>query len=95
MALLQINPKLLEEWKKEGEIIALWRCNRCFKKIPLYKTDNELINSIYLSFAKFERYCPACFRKLNPIKVPKKKVRREVILLKKYENVIVEEDKEF
>lgn len=92
---LQINPKLLEEWKKVGEILIVWRCNRCFKKIPFYKTDNDLINSIHLSFAQFEKHCLKCKEKLNPTRVLKETGRREILLLKKYENVIVEEDYEY
>ena len=90
-----IKPQLLQEWQKQGEILAIWRCNRCFKKIPLYKTNNDLINSIYLAFANFEKYCPRCKEKMNPTRAPKEKVRREIILLKKYENVIVEVEEEF
>lgn len=91
----QINPKLLNEWKKEGEIITIWECNKCFKKIPFYKTDNLLVNSIYLSFAKFEEYCLKCLNKMNSKQIPKKKVRREIILLRRYEGIIIEEDSYF
>ena len=90
-----IKPQLIQEWQKEGEILVIWRCQRCFKKIPFYKTNNPLIDSIYLAFANFEQYCDKCKKKLNPQPSFKKKVRREIILLKKYENVIVEEDEEF
>lgn len=95
MALLQINPKLLEEWKKEGEILAIWRCDRCFRKIPFYKTDNDLINSIYLSFAQSEKYCIRCKKKLNPTEVILKNKGREIMLLKKYEHIIIEENEDF
>ena len=87
-----IKPQLLKEWQKQGEILAIWRCNRCFQKIPLYKTDDDLINSIYLSFARFEKYCPMCKLKKEMKSTPKIKVRREIILLKKYEGVIIEEE---
>lgn len=87
----QINPQMLQEWKKDGEIIAIWRCENCFRKIPLYKTDNELINSIYLSFAQFEKDCPKCKMRGKPI--VKKKIIREIILLEKYEGII-EDDEE-
>jgi len=88
----QISPKLLNEWKKEGELIAIWRCERCFKKIPFYKTDNELVNMIYLSFARHEKFCFECKRKLEKKPEVKKKIIREIGLLKKYEGVIIEED---
>ena len=90
-----IKPQLLREWQKEGEILTIWRCNRCFRKVPLYKTDNPIVNSIYLAFANFEKYCDKCKKKLNPTIVLKRNVRREIILLKKYENIIVEEKEEF
>ncbi len=90
--LKQINPQLLREWKKQGELIAIWRCERCFKKIPFYKTDNELVNMIYLAFVRNEKYCNECKRKLEKHPEVKKKVIREIILLKKYEGIIVEED---
>ena len=88
----QINPELLREWKKGGELIAIWRCNKCFKKIPLYKTNSELVNSIYLSFARFEKYCPICKLKISAGSIPQKKVRREIILLRKYEGIVGEEE---
>ena len=88
----QINPQILQEWKKEGELITIWRCNKCFKKIPLYKTDNPLINTIYISFAQFEKFCPKC--KMGEKPIVKKKIRREIILLEKYEGVIIEDDEE-
>ena len=90
--LQQISPKLLSEWKKQGELIAIFRCERCFKKIPFYKTNNELVNMIYISYAKNERFCVECRKKLEKHPEVKKKVIREIILLKKYEGVIIEED---
>ena len=90
----QINPQLLREWNKKGEILTIWRCENCLKKIPLYKTNNELIDSIYLSFAKFEKFCLKCKLKMKGDPIVKKKIMREVILLKKYEGVIVKDDED-
>ena len=55
-----IDPQLLERWKKQGELLTIFRCPRCFKKIPFYKTNNELINSIYLFWVREHEYCPKC-----------------------------------
>ena len=88
----QINPQIIDEWKKEGELLAIWRCKRCFKKILLYKTDNPFINSIYLSFANFEKYCTKCLNKTNKSQILKKKMKREIILLRKYEGIDEEEE---
>ena len=85
----QINPQILNKWKRGGELIAIFRCERCFKKIPLYKTDNALVNSIYLSFAGHEKYCPKC--KMNKPNIKKNLIRREIILLARYEGVIEKE----
>lgn len=88
----QINPQILREWKKKGELLAIWRCEKCFRKVPLYKTDNPLVNSIYLSSARYEKYCQKCkktnIKKNNPGPI------REIILLRRYEGVIVEEKSE-
>ncbi len=92
MALKQINPQLLREWNEKGEILAIWGCHRCFKKIPFYKTDNPLIDSILLSFAKFEKYCVKCKKKKF---IKKKVICRESMLLRKYEGIIIEEDDYF
>ena len=62
----EINPQLLREWKKGGELLTIWRCEKCFQKVPLYKTDNPLVNSIYLSFAKHEKYCLKCKKNMKP-----------------------------
>ncbi len=87
----QINPQLLKEWGKEGELLTIWRCEKCFKKIPLYKTNNPLVNSIYLSFASYEKYCPKCKKSMKPdVKKNNPGPVREIILLKRYEGVIIE-----
>ena len=91
----QINPQLLREWKKGGKLLAIWRCEKCFRKIPLYKIDNELVNMIYLSFAGHEKYCLKCKKKMNNSNIKKNPGPvRELILLKKYEGVIIEEKTE-
>ena len=84
----------MQEWKKEGEILIIWQCNRCFKKIPLYKTNNSLVNSIYLSFARNEKYCEKCKKKLNPKIIFKIKEIKEIRLLEIYEGVI-EDDEDY
>ena len=89
---IQIKPQLIQEWKKNGEILIIWGCGGCFKKVPLYKSDNPLVNSILLSFAKFEKYCPKCKQK----KFPKEKVICKIsTLLEKYEGIFIEEDDYF
>lgn len=64
----QISKKLLDEWKKDGKILVIWRCERCYKKVPFYRTKNPLINSIYLAFAENEKYCWRCKKKVNYLK---------------------------
>ena len=88
----QINPQLLREWKKEGELLAIWRCEKCFMKIPLYKTNSPLVNSIYLSFASHEKYCLKCRKNKSKIKKrnPGSNPSRELILLRRYEGVVIE-----
>ncbi len=92
----QINPQLLREWKKEGELIAIWRCEKCFRKVPFYKTDNELVNLIHLSFARYEKYCLKCKKNMGKLNIKKKnpEPRRELILLRRYEGVIIEKYEE-
>jgi len=86
----QINHQLLKDWEKQGELLAVWRCDSCFKKVPFYKTDNPIINAIYLSVARYEKYCDKCKKKLANIPHKKKIIIKEVRLLKKYEGIIVE-----
>ncbi len=91
----QINPQFLREWRKEGELLVIWRCENCFKKIPLYKTDNELVNMISLSFARNEKYCLKCKKNMGKPNIKKKNNPcREIFLLRRYEGVIVEEKTE-
>ena len=90
----QISPQLLQEWEKGGKLMAIWRCERCFKKVLLYETHNEFINSIYISFSRFEKYCQECKNKMKGNPVLKTKIVREVILLKKYEGIIEEDGDE-
>ena len=88
MALLQIEPELLNEWKKEGELLIIWKCERCFEKIPFYKSGNELIDSIYLWWAHDHKYCWRCEKKINGIKDKKKEIIPRInSLLEKYEPV--------
>jgi len=61
----QIKTELINEWKKRGKLLTIWRCERCYKKVPFYKTKNPLINSIYLAFAETEKYCWKCKKKLG------------------------------
>jgi len=84
----QISPQLLREWKKEGELLAIWRCEKCFQKIPFYKTNNSLVDSISLSFARNEKYCLKCRNKSKRKK--KNNPSRELILLRRYEGIIIE-----
>lgn len=84
---LQIKPELLNEWKKQGEILAIWGCPRCHKKVVFYKSDRPLINSIHWAWAHNHEYCEKCYNKINGVITVKKKVEisRINLLLKKYE----------
>ena len=86
MNLPQIKPELLNEWKKKGEILIIWRCERCYKKSVFYKSDMPLINGISLAWAHNHKYCQQCEKKMNGITIKKKvKVLRINRLLEKYE----------
>lgn len=86
MTLQQIKPELLEEWKKEGEILVIFRCEQCYKKIPFYKTDDELIDMIYLTWVRDHKYCNRCEdKKKGNSKLKKEKPPRINRLLEKYE----------
>ena len=86
MALQQIKPELLNEWKKKGKLIGIWRCERCYKKIPFYK-EMPLIDMIHLCWAHDHKYCPKCEKKIKGINTIKKKeeILRINHLLEKYE----------
>lgn len=89
----QISPQLLREWKKGGELLAIWRCEKCFMKVPFYKTDNSLVDSISLSFARNEKYCLKCRNKSKGKKKnPGSNPGRELILLRRYEGVIIKRE---
>ncbi len=93
--MIQISPQLLKELKKDGELLTIWRCEKCFKKIPFYKTKNPLVNSIYLSFAGNEKYCPKCKMNMNKTDTKKKNnLCREIFLLRRYEGIIIEKEPE-
>ena len=93
--MIQINPQLLKKWKKDGELLTIWSCEKCFKKIPFYKNKNLLVNSIYLSFSKHEKYCLKCKRNMNKTDTKKKNNPcREIFLLRRYEGIIIEKDPE-
>ncbi len=91
----QIKPELLKKWQKKGELLVIWRCDRCYKKIPFYKSGNEFIDGIYLWWAHDHKYCPECRKKLegNNLK-PKENPNDKRIkdLLDKYELPLEEED---
>ena len=88
MALQQIQPELLKKWKKKGELIVIWRCERCYKKIPFYK-QNPFIDNISLAWAHDHKYCDKCEKKIkknNPgLQNTNPENLRINILLKKYE----------
>ena len=87
MALQQIKPELLSEWKEMGEILVIWGCPRCHKKMVFYKSDMPLIDDIHLIWAQDNKYCKKCYNKINGIVTIKKKIEvsRINLLLKKYE----------
>ena len=73
MVLQQIKPELLERWKQKGELLVIWRCERCYKKIPFYK-QIPFIDNIQLAWAHNHKYCDKCEKKIKGIH-PKKKVQ--------------------
>ena len=83
----QISPKLLEEWKKKGELIGIWRCERCFRKVPFYKSGNEMVDMIHLAAARDHKYCLRCREKIKKNNNPLNKVKklRINILIQRYE----------
>lgn len=86
----QIKPQLLQEWEKEGEILVVWRCERCYKKIPFYKTNNSFIDMIHLMWAQDHKYCSRCMNKKKDkmiIKIP-----RIIKILEKYEPKIEDDE---
>ena len=88
MSQQQINPCLLEEWKRDGELLIIWGCERCHKKIPFYK-QSPFVDDIMMMWADDHRYCDNCYRKINGIPVIREKVEisRISLLLEKYEFV--------
>jgi len=64
MALKQIKPELLKEFKKKGDLLIIWRCERCYKKIPFYK-QNLFIDNISLAWAHNHKYCDKCEKKIK------------------------------
>ena len=84
----QIQQELINEWKKKGELISIWGCDRCFKKIPFYKSGDEVIDHIYLWWSRDHKYCDSCKKKIeNNNKIIKKPDQGQNIkeLLEKYE----------
>jgi len=92
----QIKLELLEEWKKKGKLLVIWRCERCYRKIPFFKSGNPLIDSIYLWWVRDHKYCYNCEKKIKKKNNPKPKQDTEIIrignLLEKYELPLEEED---
>ena len=85
MALQQIRPELLNEWRKKGDLIAIWRCERCYHKIPFFK-QNPFIDNISLAWAHNHKYCLKCEKIIKGMPTKKKeKIPRINRLLKKYE----------
>ena len=83
----KINPITLEEWKKQGELLAIFRCDRCYKKTPFYKTNNELIDSIYVLWVRDHKNCWRCEKKRekNPLDMETKGNIKIIELIEKYE----------
>lgn len=88
MSLQQIEPRLLTLLQKKGELLVIWRCERCYKIIPFYK-QNHFIDNIILAWAHDHRFCNRC---LNPIKKKVNPDNRVYRLLEKYEFYEMEED---
>ncbi len=87
----QIKQELLNEWKKEGELLIIFGCEYCHKKIPFYRTDNELVNRIYLDWVRNNKYCYHCEKKLHGNNSKKKeKIPRINRLLEIYEPDLME-----
>lgn len=82
----QIKLELLREWKKKGELLIIWRCEKCFIKIPFYKSGSPFIDSIYLWWAHDHKYCDKCKKeKNNNPKEENTEDKRIKNLLEKYE----------
>lgn len=71
--LSQIKPELLNKWKNKGNLIIIWRCECCYKKIPFYKSDMPIIDMIHFAWARDHKYCDKCEKKLKGIPLFKKK----------------------
>lgn len=66
---LQIDQKQLQEWGKRGELLIIWGCEKCSKKIPFYKSGNDKIDAIILCWCHDHHFCDNCIKpKSNPIK---------------------------
>jgi len=87
MVLQQIKPELLDIWKSKGELLIIWGCERCYKKISFYKSNLPLIDVIHLAWTHNHRYCYKCEKKIKGISTVKKKIEIPRInrLLEKYE----------
>ena len=82
--LQQIKPELLNEWKKKGELLRIWRCEGCYKKIPFYK-QNPFIDMITMAWTHDHKYCWQCEKKMNGITKKKVQIPRINRLLEIYE----------
>ena len=54
--LQQIN---LAKFRKE-KLLIIWGCEKCKKLIPIYKSENKLIDTICLCWARDHKYCQNC-----------------------------------
>ena len=85
MDLQQINPELLNKWKEKGDLIAIWKCDKCSKKLLFYK-ENSFIDNIILAWVHNHQYCDKCEKKIKGIHPKKKdKILRINRLLEIYE----------
>ena len=81
----QINPQILQEWKKKGEILCIFGCERCYRKTVFYKSNNPIVDTIHQLSAKNRKYCFQCESKLKKNVKIKKEVPRINFLLEMYE----------
>lgn len=68
-----IRIELIKKFRKEGELLIIWKCEECGKILPFYRSKNKLINMIHLCWARDHKYCSKCEEKRKGIKKPKPK----------------------
>jgi len=81
-----LQQPFLEKIQQRGEVLIIWCCEKCRKKMPFYKSGNDFIDGIYLMWARDHKFCDKC---LNP---PKKTILKENRISKLLEEYKLEEE---